>query len=79
MAIWQQGFLTELLSYPEEASAEVDCRGGVLGEQGSETQQAGGLSQTPKVFRILCEPCTEHCTHCSVWAEKETQQRSAKY
>lgn len=35
MAIWQQGFLTELLSDPEQASAEVDCRGGVLGEQGS--------------------------------------------
>ena len=65
MGVREQGFLAELLCDPEEASTEVGCRRGVLGEKGSEAQQARRLSQTLKVFRILREPRAEHRTHRS--------------
>lgn len=63
MGLREQGLLAELLGYPEEASAEVGCRRGVLGEEGSQAQQARGLPQTLEVFGILREPHAEHCTH----------------
>lgn len=72
--VGEQGFLAELLGYPEEASAEVGCRGGVPGEQGSQAQQARGLPQTLKVFRELREPCPEHSTHRPVETETEREE-----
>lgn len=71
MGIRQQGFLAELLGYPEEASTEVGCGWRVLREKGSQAQQARGLPQTLKVFRILRQPCAEHCTHRSAEIRRE--------
>lgn len=73
---WEQGFLAELLGYPEEASPEVGCRRGVLGEEGSQAQQARGLPQTLEVLRILGEPGAEHRAHRS--AETSTNNRRKK-
>lgn len=36
MGIWEQGFLAELLGYPEEASTEISSRWGVMREEGSQ-------------------------------------------
>lgn len=71
MGLREQGFLAELLGYPEEASAEVGRRRGVLREEGSEAQQAGGLPQALKVLGILGEPRAEHCAHRSAETRRE--------
>ena len=71
MGLREQGFLAELLGYPEEASAEVDRRRGVLREEGSEAQQARGLPQAFKVLGILGEPRAEHCAHRSAETRRE--------
>lgn len=70
MGVRQQGSLAELLGYPEEASTEVGC-GRVPWEKGSQAQQARGLPQTLKVFRILRQPCAEHRTHRSAEIRRE--------
>lgn len=71
MRIGKQGFLAELLGYSQEASTEVGGRRGVLWEEGSQSQQTRGIPQTLKVFRILREPCAEHCTHRSAERRRE--------
>lgn len=59
----QQGPLAELLGHPEQTSAEVHRRQGVLGEVGGQAQQARRLTQTLEVFGILGEPRAEHGAH----------------
>lgn len=63
VAVGQQGLLAELLGDPEEASAEVGCRRGVLREEGGQAQEAGGLPQTLEVFGILRQPRAKHRAH----------------
>lgn len=63
VAVGQQGLLAELLGDPEETSAEVGCRRGVLRQEGGQAQQAGGLPQTLKVFGILRQPRAKHRAH----------------
>lgn len=59
----QQGPLAELLGHPEQTSAEVGRRRGVLGKEGGQAQQAGRLTQALEVLGILGEPCAEHGAH----------------
>lgn len=72
VAAGQQGLLAELLGDPEETSAEVGCRRGVLREEGGQTQQAGGLPQTLKVFGILRQPRAKHRAHRPAESRGET-------
>lgn len=65
MHVRQEGFLTQLLSYPEDVSAELDGRCRVLWEKLSQMQQTRGLRQTPEVFGILRQPRAEHGRHRS--------------
>lgn len=71
MGIGEQGFLTQLLGYREELSAEVGCRRGVLREEGRQSKQTRGLPQTLKVLGVFRQPCPEHCTHGSVERQAE--------
>lgn len=71
MGVGQQGSLAELLGYPEDASTEVDCRWGVLWEEGGQAQQTRGLPQTLKVFWILRQPRAKHRAHRSAQIRRE--------
>lgn len=61
----EQGLLAELLGDPQELSAEVSCRGGVLREEWSQAEQKRGISQTLEVLRILGQPRPEDGAHRS--------------